>query len=188
MRLLAYGMTLAAVLLASGCSSRTSSEDSLWPLVELKSFRSVPGCGAMGCEEERQIVLAIDAVLAANESCQSLPPLLLREMYRFPMQRLEDSATVPAVGRVDNFGRPPFQRYWAGIGIADQLTAVNQVDSRCMLILAPPRARSRGDLVVEMVILSHSESEGRQYAQWFVTLRQVNGDWRATGVTYGRVS
>jgi hypothetical protein len=41
---------------------------------------------------------------------------------------------------------------------------------------------------VEIVVLTHRVDSGRQFAQWFVILRLVDGEWMVKHLTYGAVT
>lgn len=175
---------IRAVLLALSWSidASVSAQD----VTETRTFRPIPGCGAMVCEDGHLLAVALDAVLLRHSSCGMQPPYVLDRLYLTPGPHRPVPLGAPAT-RAEDASLLFLRRYWREIQLVDSTFVARQerAMTACLIVLSVPAARRPGTLRVEVVVW---DGDLKGVTQYFVLLELLNHLWRATRVEIGAQS
>ena len=148
--------------------------------------RPIPACGAMLCETEHLLTIALDAVLTERKDCQRAAPLVLDLLYFAPsVERVVPAG--PPVARARELSIALFSRYWREISVVDSAAVLAVLDTpgpSCILVFSPPLASLPGTIRVQVAVWSRQDGLARG-EQLFVRIASVDGVWSAVRVEYG---
>lgn len=175
---------LRAVLLAFlwSLAGSVSAQD----VTEPRTFRPIPGCGAMVCEDGHLLAVALDAVLLRHPSCGRQPPYVLNRLYLTPGPHRPVPLGTP-VTRAEDASLLFLRRYWRDIQLVDSAFVATHEGAlnACLIVLSVPIARRPGTLRAEVVVW---DRDLKGITQYFVRLEVLNDVWRATRVEVGAQS
>jgi hypothetical protein len=169
---------IAVLLVPAGASGQAAREPS--------TFRPIPGCGAVVCEDEHMLTLALDAILASVSDCSTGTPRVLNLLYLKPATGTPVPGS-PIMARASDYSVALFTRYWDEIELVDTnwVLSASRPATQCFLAFSIPVHRAPNSMRVEVALWTQNFSH---FEQKFVLLHHDGTRWRVQMVQTGRQS